>query len=384
MSRENDPFGPEVSAAIGDTDEDEQDFYEDGAGEEEPDDDAAPPTNQQPTKRISKMTGKQGSRKKIRPLYLALFIAVLLLAGVGYYAFSLYQEAQAEQMAMLTVKKPNAKKTPSVERRQSEANQAGQQSEAARRPALTTDAQQARGGRAQTLSEEDIKAVFLRENRDGTNKAEAPTPPAETPDATFENTLRDYHKELGLPQEDAPARKEAAPAKSRELVEILATLSEIKSIVANIENKVGRTIESSVARIPSPDPALTQAIQDMSIEIKGLTRARDDLQKALGATERRLNEMVAAKAQTRPGASKVREEPLPPLEKLVEAKKEPETAISKWKVLGIASNRIVFLDGNNKTQTLGIGDTCEGVKILSIDVNTGNAMTSAGLLKSNL
>jgi cytoskeletal protein RodZ len=382
MTHENDPFGPEVSAAIGDTDENENDFYEDGVGEEELEEADAPPTNQQPTKRKSKMTEKQGSRKKIRPLYLALFIAVILLAGVGYYAFSLYQEAQTEQMAMLTVKKPNVKKTPSAAQQPAEANQARQQSE--RRPALTTDAQQAREGRAQTLSEEDIKAVFLRDNRDGANKVEAATPPAETPDATFENTLRDYHKELGLPQEAAPAKKEAASAKSRELVEILATLSEIKSIVANIENKVGRTIESSVAANPAPDPALMQAIQDMSIEIKGLTKARDDLQKALSATERRLNEMVATKAQAKPAATKVKEESLPPLDKLVEPKKEPETAISKWKVLGIASNRIVFLDSNSKTQTLGIGDTCEGVKILSIDVNTGNAKTSAGLLKSNL
>jgi len=50
-------------------------------------------------------------------------------------------------------------------------------------------------------------------------------------------------------------------------------------------------------------------------------------------------------------------------------------------VLGLSANQVILQDAKGNFHSLGVGDTLAGVKILSVDLKSGNVNTSAGLLK---
>jgi chaperonin cofactor prefoldin len=161
-------------------------------------------------------------------------------------------------------------------------------------------------------------------------------------------------------------------ADSRELME---ALSEIKKKVDSIEKHV--TVEALEFRLghkqpgaASPDPALSKAVGDMTNEIRTLTQARDELQTALKAMERRVDELTKENSKIKAKTDEPAKNGGP-----------GESIIGKWQILGLSAGRIVLQDSKGKIHNLGAGDTLAGIKILEVDLKNGNVKTSAGMIR---
>ena len=62
-------------------------------------------------------------------------------------------------------------------------------------------------------------------------------------------------------------------------------------------------------------------------------------------------------------------------------KEQNSPSLTKWKLLGLSSNRVVLEDANGRIHSLGVGETLHGIKIQAVDLESGNIRTSAGNLK---
>jgi hypothetical protein len=184
-------------------------------------------------------------------------------------------------------------------------------------------------------------------------------------------------------QEIPPIRQTAVIKPDRDesslLPDIRNALAEIKKSVDNIESRLGSTNEKTAP--DAPDPALAEAVKDMTEEIRRLAQARDELQAALRETERRVDELTQDNSRLKGQMKKpVSERKSKITSQAGEAPPADASTINKWQIIGLSANRIVLKDGKGKIHNLGAGDSLTGVKIISVDIKTGNVKTSEGTL----
>lgn len=124
--------------------------------------------------------------------------------------------------------------------------------------------------------------------------------------------------------------------------------------------------------------ALTAMVQDMTNELKTLTESKKQMLEALRASERKIDELTQHNAKLlNAGTPKAS-----PLNGGVPRPKAAPAAsgLKGWKVIGLSANRVVITDAKGKLHNLGAGDTINGIKIQSVDLESGNIKTSAGTL----
>ena len=115
----------------------------------------------------------------------------------------------------------------------------------------------------------------------------------------------------------------------------------------------------------------------MTGEMQSLEKEKKRLQDELKSSRKKIEDLNRELTSLRKGKAEKKKEK--PRAERSSTKSDP-ALIEGWEILGFSGQRVVIATEKG-TQSINLGGTHNGVKILSIDVEGGTVKTSAGTLK---
>lgn len=176
------------------------------------------------------------------------------------------------------------------------------------------------------------------------------------------------------------------------LKDILARLEGLRASVERLEKKPAVNKDSGEMERKYKDilAAMTGEIQELDKERKDLQARLEDARAKLSALKEENDSLKASVKKNTPHVEsaprgKAKDKPLRSAAKASDSsaavpRNAAQGIISSWEILGFSGNRVVLNDGKG-THSINVGESYGGVKVLSIDVESGDVKTSAGTLR---
>lgn len=201
-------------------------------------------------------------------------------------------------------------------------------------------------------------------------------------------------------QAQPPVRAAHTEAATDSDAQILEKLKELAATLDRIEKAVNQKRTAIEAQgtvtndVRDSLNAMTQDLQNVTKENARLKKELEETRKALEAGNKQLAALKqAAAAQSKSGDAKPavqnrkpegkdNKDASKPKEGANDGKKPDNSAVREWQVLGFSGSRVVINTGKS-VRSISVGETLGGVKILGIDIDSGDIKTSAGTLKYN-
>jgi hypothetical protein len=170
---------------------------------------------------------------------------------------------------------------------------------------------------------------------------------------------------------------------------MMATLESVKTAVDAMKGGGGT---------PVGDGDAARGMKALTEDLRKAVKERAELQEALAATERRLDEATAkapkaeaasiaapvkavpVKVAPRPGETPATLKAVPVSKAETPKSQSAAGPIGEWRILGLSANRVVIGTGSG-IATVGTNDSIGPVRILAIDLKAGTVKTSAGVLR---
>lgn len=196
-------------------------------------------------------------------------------------------------------------------------------------------------------------------------------------------------KNVDMPQSRPQASRQShqqsesvqAPQNRETDLTIMAELKELLPTLKNLAADLARLSETGPAAGSRSD--MKEAVAAMTAEIQNMEKVRKKLEGDLEAANRRIQALAKENdtlKKSRRGQSRAADSRDKKAGKDTPNGTADTAAVSGWEILGFSGNRVVISDERG-THSINVGNSYNGVKILSIDVEGGTVRTSAGLLR---
>ena len=179
--------------------------------------------------------------------------------------------------------------------------------------------------------------------------------------------------------------------------QILAKLKELGVTLDRIEKAVNQkrtALEAQGSVNDDVRESLSSMTQDIQKATKENARLKKDLEETRKALEQSYAQIAALKEQA--NLTPKQRQQAEAAKQKADAKKDDKNSaqsqqaakqgdsstIKDWQVLGFSGSRVVINNGKS-VHSVSVGGTLGGVKILNIDIDSGDIKTSAGTLKYN-
>lgn len=304
-------------------------------------------------KPVRKKAGKKAApvkKKGSGVKFMLLGIVLLLLVGGGYFAWEMFMApAPMPQQAYRPPVKPkihpqerkvSAKPVPS--------NAVVQQNAV---PQSAAELAMLETKRPSAVAIVEGNAAPVPDQRQTRNNAQPPVPPAQPAPVINNDEVNKGLKGIG-----------------KQLDDIKKSLDDLRGMV-NGSVLAGTSKGGDVSR---------EALKEMTAEIQALSAKNKSLRAEITKAEKKIEELRGVIAKNKGGKPDGKK---PDSKK--ESRKESVKAggdASGWEILGFSGNRVVIADERG-THSINVGQSYNGVKIISVDVEGGSVKTSAGVLK---
>lgn len=315
--------------------------------EEIPDEEAKP---------VRKGKKARPPKKKTRLLPILLVAGLAVLVGVGYVAY----EMMSQPAPMQTYKPPVKPRIHPQEKR------------ATARPVPASPAQQS----AQSLpsSASEIAALDLAGQVAGNNPvtSRANPSPISGQSRGQQPTIVQGQQPVMVPDNTAIS-PDLGKKLENGMRDIGNKLDEIKNTLQDLRGSNAATqINGAVSK---------DILKEMTKEIQTLSAKNKSLNGELVAANKKITELRGMINKNGKKTTREKEKSAPK----ATASKSKSSAnsgagTSSWEILGFSGNRVVIADENG-THSVNVGQSLNGIKIISVDVEGGSVKTSSGILK---
>lgn len=184
-----------------------------------------------------------------------------------------------------------------------------------------------------------------------------------------------------LPLEMMPPQPQIPVPQNDELKSTLEALgNEVKEIRLTLAQMQALGGQPAVMEGAQDSVALTKMVGDMTADLRAQAEANKQLSEALKASERKIDELTRELSRAPESNEGKTAKKNTPTSSSKNSEAGDKSKIKDWKVLGLSANRVVIQGKGGKIYNVGQGETLEGVKINSVDLESGNIKTTAGTL----